>query len=349
MTCQTVDNIYHYVPYFVNKNLTKKQRATSMLKFDPMKNTAVIAITVSLVIIGCYADKRDTRFGSKEAALAPPGEPKELTLPTFTIPESTDIHFSAKYCKECHVRTPRNGSHTPLRFGGDFKVLCRCHYSSSQNYIHPVDIRPSDELRPRIPEEFPLQNGEVTCSTCHDIFIQCRDKPPEKILLKEQKFLRGAPYEETTTLCFKCHDVNQYRKYNPHKQLNAQKQIEEKKCLYCHSNIPDEKQTTYEDAKLLGNMEIICVRCHAKESKQPFHAKHLRKPSLEVLKAIRQLRDHQHIILPLSQDGRVTCATCHNPHEKGVIPDRREGAKGAGYTKRHRLADKMCIKCHPMR
>jgi hypothetical protein len=314
-----------------------------------MNRLAATAIIIALIGTGCSYEAKDMKFGTRDTVPAPKWEPKEPPMPIFTVPDTTDIHFSAKYCTECHVRTPRIASPAPLRFDGDFKVLCRCHYNSSQNYIHPVDITPSEELKPRIPGELPLQNGEITCSTCHDIFIQCHDKPPQKILLKEQKFLRGAPYEKTNTLCFKCHDINQYRRYNPHKQLNAQTQILEQKCLYCHTDIPDEKQTTYEDAKLIGNMEVVCVRCHTKESKQPFHAQHLRKPSPEVLKTIHQLRKQQHIILPLSQDGRVTCATCHNPHEKGVIPDRREGAKGAGGKKRHRLADNMCIKCHPMR
>jgi cytochrome c peroxidase len=55
------------------------------------------------------------------------------------------------------------------------------------------------------------------------------------------------------------------------------------------------------------------------------------------------------ILLPLSAEGNITCATCHNPHEKGVIPDRRLGARGASLTRRHRLQHDMCIKCHPMR
>jgi hypothetical protein len=329
--------------------ITQKKVAERSLKNAPMRYTAAIAIVLTLISTACYTDSRETRFGKRETVFAPREEPIDQAVPTVAISETTDIHFSAKYCKECHVRIPRKGSPASLRFNGDLQILCRCHYNSLQNYPHPVDITPSAELKPRIPAELPLQNGEVTCRTCHDVFIQCHDKPPEKILLKEQKFLRGAPYEDITAMCFKCHDINQYRRYNPHKQLNAQKQIEERKCLYCHSDIPDENRTTYEDIKLLGDMQIICVRCHAKETKKEFHAKHLRKPSPEVLKSIEQLRNDQHIILPLSQDGRVTCATCHNPHEKGVIPDRREGASGAGEKKRHRLTDKMCIKCHPMR
>ena len=44
------------------------------------------------------------------------------------------------------------------------------------------------------------------------------------------------------------------------------------------------------------------------------------------------------IILPLNLDGRIMCATCHNPHEKGVMPDERGAAGGAGEKDRIRLA-----------
>jgi hypothetical protein len=314
-----------------------------------MRNLVAIAIIVTLIGTGCYTDARDTKFGSRDTVSAPKGEPKELTVPTFTIPDTTDIHFSAKYCKECHVSTPRKGSHKQLRYGGNYQQLCRCHYSSSENYIHPVDIAPSENLKARIPAAFPLKEGNVTCATCHDIVVQCQDNQTDKIFLKEQKFLRGAPFETKLGICFKCHNKAQYQRYNPHRQLNARKEIVKPTCLYCHAEIPDEKLTRLEDAKLIGNMEALCIRCHIIEPRQIFHAKHLRKPSDEVLTTIKRMEDQHDILLPLSEEGKITCATCHNPHEKGVIPDRRLGARGASQTKRHRLQNNMCVKCHPLR
>jgi hypothetical protein len=272
-------------------------------------------------------------------------EPKPFVS---SIPHTTDIHYSAKYCTECHVSVPRKGSNKQLRYGGNYQQLCRCHYSDSASYIHPVDVAPSQDLKARIPAAFPLQEGKITCSTCHDIFVQCEDKPTERIFLKEQKFLRGAPYDTNIGICFKCHNKDQYQRYNPHRQLNAKKEILKQTCLYCHAEIPDVKKTNLKDAKLIGNMDALCIRCHIAEPRQVFHSKHLRKPSYEVLSSIKNMEAHG-IFLPLSQEGRITCATCHNPHEKGVIPDRRLAARGAGQKKRQRLQHDMCIKCHPMR
>ena len=314
-----------------------------------MRKLTATAIIITILSVGCYYGTQEPRFDRKDTVFAARGERQKPEPFVSRLPNTTDIHYSAKYCTECHVDIPRKGSNKQLRYGGNYQQLCRCHYSSSKNYIHPVDITPSENLKGRIPAAFPLQEGKVTCSTCHDIVVQCQDNQTDKILLKKQKFLRGAPYKTMVDICFKCHNKAEYQKYNPHRQLNAQKEIVKRTCLYCHSEIPDEKLTGLKDVKLIGNMGALCIRCHTAEPKQVFHAKHLRKPSDEVLAAIKSLKEQHGILLPLSQEGNITCATCHNPHEKGVIPDRRLGARGASLPRRHRLQHDMCIKCHPMR
>jgi cytochrome c peroxidase len=55
------------------------------------------------------------------------------------------------------------------------------------------------------------------------------------------------------------------------------------------------------------------------------------------------------VILPLDKEGKVTCPTCHNPHEKGVLPDEEASAQGASEKYRLRLAAQnlqICIACH---
>jgi hypothetical protein len=314
-----------------------------------MKKLTTITIILILFSTGCYSGTRETRFGKKDTVFDTKKATVEPKPFVSKLPYTTDIHYSAKYCTECHVSVPRKGSHPQLRYGGNYQQLCRCHYSASQNYIHPVDIAPSQSLKSAIPAVFPLQKGKVTCVTCHDIVVQCQDNPTDRIFLKEHKFLRGAPYDTMMAICYRCHNKADYQMYNPHLQLNARNEINKQSCLYCHAEIPDEKRTRLEDVRLIGNMEALCIRCHTREPKQIFHAKHLRKPSDEVLTSIKNMEARHDILLPLGEDGKITCATCHNPHQKGVIPDRRLAARGAGQTKRHRLQRDMCIKCHPMR
>ena len=314
-----------------------------------MRKLTATAIILILLSTGCYNGTPGTKFGRKATVFDTKEERQEPKPFVSKIPYTTDIHYSAKYCTECHVSVPRKGSHLQLRYDGNYQQLCRCHYSSSQNYIHPVDIAPSENLKDRIPATFPLKKGNVTCATCHDIVAQCQDNQTERIFIKEQKFLRDAPYDSLMAICYKCHNKADYQKYNPHRQLNAKREIVKQTCLYCHAEIPDEEHTRLRDAKLIGNMTALCIRCHVVEPRQTFHAKHLRKPSDEVLASIKNMEAQHGILLPLSEEGNITCATCHNPHEKGVIPDRRLAASGAGQSKRHRLRQDMCIKCHPMR
>lgn len=314
-----------------------------------MKKIIILAIIVSIYSAGCYNDRKKTVFGGQDRTAPSFSEDQKTAAPPGkSAASTTDIHYSGRYCLECHESLPKKGGNNNLRYGGDFKILCRCHYNTAANYVHPVDIVPSEELKPRIPDEFPLKDGQVVCSTCHDIVVQCRDSQVDRIFLKEQKFLRGAPLPTKTSICFRCHDAENYQMYNPHDQLTAKNEIIEEKCLYCHAEIPDSQKTTLKDAKLIGNLQALCARCHMKVARQTLHANHLRKPSPDVLAQIKKLEDQYNIILPLGDDGQITCATCHNPHEKGVIPDKRSGAKGASEFQRHRLSGNMCIKCHPM-
>ncbi len=259
------------------------------------------------------------------------------------VTDDTDIHYTGKFCSECHEKTPEEGGNKFLKFGGDFGQLCKCHNYTPGEYIHPENIVPSEEIKAKMPDTMPLTDGKISCVTCHDIYLQCQKSKRLKWL--NRRFLRGAPYGKRTGICFRCHDEKKYKMLDPHTQLNANGDIIVEKCLYCHVEKPDERQAPYKDVKLIGNLEMLCQRCHA-ERKHPASANHLRKPSAGTLAIMKEGEKKFSIILPLDSDEKVTCATCHNPHEKGVIPDKMAGAKGASEKFRHRLPGKMCMACH---
>ncbi len=207
-----------------------------------------------------------------------------------------------------------------------------------------------------IPDDLPLQDNKITCRTCHHIYLQCQKSRRFKRINKW--FLRGAPYIRRTDLCFRCHDEAKYKMLDPHEQLNENGDIVREKCLYCHVEKPDEKYATYkrregihgEEVKLIGNLEVICHRCHVKQiMNHPINANHLRKPSSLTLGLMKAAEKRFGIILPLSYDEKITCITCHNPHEKGVIPGEKASAKGASEKYRLRLPGKtgeICLACH---
>ena len=256
----------------------------------------------------------------------------------------TDIHFKSTYCGECHASVPEQGQPPSLKFNGDYTQLCWCHGYTSGTYIHPVEVIPSEKMKSRIPDDLPLIEGKLVCATCHDIYAQCQDNKRTKVM--NSKFLRGAPYPNRTVLCFKCHDKKQYEMLDPHNQLDEYGDIVEMKCLYCHKKLPDVQTSRFEDIELIGNMLPLCSRCHSGIDRHPAGQNHLRVPTAKTLKRMKSLEAQRGIILPLDNEGKLTCATCHNPHERGVLPNTSQGARGASEKFRHRVSTGFCQGCH---
>ena len=278
---------------------------------------------------------------------------KQLTFVNPEVNANTDIHFSKYYCNECHLNSEGQGN-MDLRFD-DYIQTCRCHNYTPETYTHPVGIKLSPEKRRRIPSDFPLQNNSITCVTCHRMTLQCQaDSSMKKF---NSSFLRVNPLLSRTAICYKCHSEAKYKMMDPHNQTDEQGNIVKEKCLYCHKEVPDVNRATLADpmgmeelVAPIGKLDVLCYRCHYKQiTMHPINANHLRKPSARILKNIRRSERKWGVILPLDARGHVTCVTCHNPHERGIIPMGKTGAGGAGEVGRLRVSragDQICLACH---
>ena len=320
-----------------------------------MKRSIILIIfLIVFLALPVFADENKEDITTEivtEIVPEAPAEPVTVT-PAQThiegVTEKTDVHYTGKYCMECHEKTPVKDKDSSLKFGGDFAQLCKCHGYTPGTYIHPVDIFPSEEKKTLIPKELPLKDGKVSCGTCHDMYLQCQKNPRNKVL--NRRFLRGAPYVSRTDLCFRCHDERKYSMLDPHNQLTKDGKIIVEKCLYCHEEKPDELHATFKEVKLIGNLEVLCYRCHYKQSKlHPINANHLRKPSDKTRAIMKASEKKFNIILPLNYKGDITCPTCHNPHERGVLPAGQANSKGASEKYRLRMAAEnlqICVACH---
>ena len=154
------------------------------------------------------------------------------------------------------------------------------------------------------------------------------------------------PYVPQKNVCSRCHKKNGYRIFDPHVQLNPSGSVMKEKCLYCHKSKPDVNMASFEDVELIDDLKFICQRCHGSFTKHPAGISHFVQPSKIIFRRMIDMQIAYNIILPLDYEGKLTCITCHNPHEKGVIPDYRASAKGAGNKYRHRLANILCQSCH---
>jgi hypothetical protein len=155
-----------------------------------------------------------------------------------------------------------------------------------------------------------------------------------------KRFTHRIPFRKTD-ICFECHKKTEYKIFDPHDQLNDKGDVVAEKCLYCHIKKPDTKHETFKEVKLIMDPEMLCLRCHSSHFhlKHPVNADHIRKPSAKMLEMMKTTEVLYGLILPLDYNGNITCVTCHNPHERGVIPAEKIGSKGASEKFRIRLPE----------
>jgi hypothetical protein len=258
-----------------------------------------------------------------------------------------DPHWKGTFCLTCHDEEPKEGEAPTFLLDGDIIMVCnRCHKSDeATSDIHPVGMTVKETDAMTIPEEFPLQDGVLTCSTCHDLKMQAAVNDIERE--RNSLFLRGGPYESRTQLCIKCHKIQSYKTESPHVQIDDNGDILDTKCLYCHSSRPDIKIIGIRPKMFKGDASNLCYDCHPDRIKRhPFGIDHQGvAPSDEKMDCISVIEDEQKMELPLYEDA-MFCGTCHNSHQEGVL----KGIAIAGSGKRDRLrlpeGHEMCVACH---
>ncbi len=150
---------------------------------------------------------------------------------------------------------------------------------------------------------------------------------------------------------------------NPHEQISDEGEILWNKCYICHQVMPDIKR-----AKSIADVKIrfeddpkqMCYRCHP----QPMHPggawvgaamgtvgspNHLVEPPPHILKNQSLSLKEAFIMLPLDpKSGKQFCATCHNPHERGLLIGRADsGADSVQRKRTERISGAtLCQYCH---
>ncbi len=150
---------------------------------------------------------------------------------------------------------------------------------------------------------------------------------------------------------------------NPHEQIDDEGYILWGKCVICHPVLPDvERARSIADVKLRfeENPMVLCYSCH----RQPRHPggawmgramsdgkitgapNHLIEPPQRYKDNINLSLKEVKIMLPFDpKTNKIFCATCHNPHERGLL----KGRANAGADIRSRLRTTgatICQYCH---
>jgi hypothetical protein len=312
---------------------------------DPDKTWDFEALGIPLIqgrftCVSCH-DPHDTANRKKKML-----RPVYLSLAIAS--DRINPHWKNVMCISCHFGDPVDGN-PMLLTGSDRSAVCdRCHNGRfARRDIHPVGMVPSSNVV--IPLEMPLTEGKVTCVTCHDSSLQEGGEGKFSVGKVNPDFLRGG-YTVRNEFCFRCHKAEQFGKLNAHLQLDEWGIVRPQSCLFCHTSLPNQQVLGIESAGFKDeSIDEYCTCCHeGLEIGHPVGGDHLVEPSEEMLAVIEGAVEKIGVKLPL-YNNRVTCATCHNPHEAGVI-EHKTAAKGTGNKKRLRLSGgnmmMICLGCH---
>lgn len=190
---------------------------------------------------------------------------------------------------------------------------------------HVVNVKPSKDIS--VPKEFELnKKGEIDCQTCHGI-EDIKDQSLNEIDKSVNNFYRAGPYPKLEQFCFRCHDDQNYQRQNIHLLIKKDGSLKEERCQYCHLEVLDTK-ANLEKAELKFRLPIdkICLGCHLK-TPHLNSLSHQQKVDESMLKRIRKSEYELKAIFPLDSQGRVTCVTCHAPHQKGVIDSQKPAGR----------------------
>ncbi len=266
-----------------------------------------------------------------------------LVTPSVGANRAIDPHWSGKHCTECHAdeRIPE------LKFNGDLLQVCiRCHNNGSPACVkaHEQEIILPDPMNISVPADWPFAESKITCTTCHAIRLQMHANSAEK--RKNINFLRTDEPADITGFCFKCHEKALFQKINPHQQQIGYGAGNRPPCYFCHTEGLASGSEAEFEASLKTKSPALCTGCHGNLSKGHIVHVLLKPDTLGQKEAVFHEFEKSGIELPL-ENGRMHCATCHNPHPKGII-GRREAAVGAGekYFLRTPDTSKLCVSCH---
>jgi predicted CXXCH cytochrome family protein len=217
----------------------------------------------------------------------------------------------------------------------------RCHKYLTDGDHHPSDpeAQPVTGKAAVLDPSFPLVSGKMDCLTCHQMHSEDIHYSGTKY------FLRGGPYSDRRDICFRCHKAESYKGLNPHEQMiGKDNDLNRFTCLVCHLYAPDPKVDTFKTVKFRASVAFLCWRCHPPMIADFLDKHFLKVPSKKTFEEMLKGEAEYKVILPLDSKGRVTCSTCHNPHQPGVMV-KEWAKKGEGAAKR--LRDQaICSVCH---
>jgi hypothetical protein len=319
----------------------------------------VLGLLLALSVTGAEVGVSVSASGEQQLFARISEIPELLLKGKLTPAQVPNPHWRDDACQACHNGNPNT---IPVKLNGpNVDQLCQFCHAVSFELIdgHPIGVKPETEMIARMPKSYrdaiDHRGGKLACVTCHDLPAQClTERRKEK--RRNSFFLRDGPFRTRTQQCFLCHDAKAYERLNPHEQLTKDGRIREATCLICHSEDLDNLReiSGIENLDFYGENELknLCTRCHSwvphpggafSFKAEVAGEQHLGKPTEEALALMQKKASKSGLTLPLEPGtGKISCATCHNPHERGVVKNTK---LEKDLDKRLRT-ENICLQCH---
>lgn len=245
-------------------------------------------------------------------------------------------------CSSCHEGDVVEGN-APLKKSGNPSLKCLdCHRYEKAGDHHPSSIQPGPLGKTaKIDPDFKLYNGRMVCLTCHQIHTV------EDYKRGTRNFLVGGPYEDRREICFRCHFNGKKVKESPHNgMLKGKLEYNYENCKKCHLGRPKRRAENKWGGRwavdFRASVAFICWRCHPPMQGEFMNKHYLKRPDDASVGHLLSGNP----VMPLDPIKRITCSTCHEPHEQGVLQaELAVDTRGQRIRKRLR-AKPLCIRCH---
>ncbi|MFH1077234.1 MAG: hypothetical protein V1753_10475 [Pseudomonadota bacterium] len=231
------------------------------------------------------------------------------------IDKTVDPHGKQGLCHYCHVAMSPKQGRPEFRLGTEEATCLSCHEhrgATLDDYLRRMV--PNVEFKEEMISYF-VKHKDFSCHTCHQV------------------------------MCLRNSGKNlQFR--DPHVQLDSAGKVIESVCLFCHIVVPDHRTRASGNQAMRYDLAYVCSLCHMMSSKKTGLGFRSRMTEKMVRHKESFERTHD-VSLPLGPDNTVICASCHNPHQAGVVL-----GKGSGKPHKHGhsliLEDpwELCIACH---
>ncbi len=239
-----------------------------------------------------------------------------LFSPSDVFPETKpDPHGKGGMCQYCHTSKVSESAEGGFRKEAVEATCLECHGKKGSNLKEYLQrMLPDVKMKEKLVTYFG-NHPDFSCHSCHNA-MSPRKSPGKELLFR-----------------------------NPHIQLNKDGEIIEKACLFCHTELPDYKNPSVRNTQMRFDTSYLCSLCHVM-STEKIGLGFGKRMTQSMMRTKRQFERQHDVSLPLGRNNMVVCASCHDPHQPGVVL--RKGGDDIPHERRLVIEDTwlMCTACH---